>query len=148
MAAIQIKLDPKYQYLLRKYNWRLDTNGYAYTEIRYGKGVRKRILLHHLVLMPPKHKEIDHINGNRIDNKRKNLRIVTNTQNSWNRKICKNKKISLKGVSFRKDIKKYKARIVYYKQAHYLGSFNTPEEAHLMYCMAATYYFGEYARGK
>jgi hypothetical protein len=87
--------------------------------------------------------DIDHYDKNRSNNKIKNLREATDTQNGANRKISKNNKLGLKGVCLNKN--KYRAQIyIDYKQI-YLGSFHTPEEAHAAYCKAARELFGDFA---
>lgn len=91
-----------------------------------------------------KGEEVDHINGDTLDNRRINLRIVTRAQNMWNRKLNKNNKSGYKGVS--KDGNLWRAAIQKNKQRITLGWFKTPKEAHEAYCKAAAELFGEFAR--
>lgn len=83
--------------------------------------------------------EIDHINGDRTDNRKANLRLATKAQNAHNRKQHK----GLKGVQQQRA--KYVARIKLDKNT-YLGSFDTADEAHAAYVAAANEHFGAYAR--
>ncbi len=69
---------------------------------------------------------VDHINGDKLDNRVENLRWVTPTTNGLNR-------TSTKGYSFNKTTGKYVARIRYDGKTHYIGSYKTPEEAHGAY---------------
>jgi hypothetical protein len=90
--------------------------------------------------------QVDHINGDKSDNRICNLRAASNAQNQANVAISQNNTCGFKGVSFHKHSGKWQARIgVNYKRIH-IGKFNTPEEAHEAYKKAAKEYFGEYAR--
>jgi hypothetical protein len=87
---------------------------------------------------------VDHINGNKLDNRKDNLRPVTRSQNSYNRKP--NKGYKYKGVWFRKSARKYIACISFDKKKHHLGYFETEKEAAVAYNEAAIRLHGEYAR--
>lgn len=77
---------------------------------------------------------IDHINGDRSDNRFCNLREVTNAENAQNRRIQqKGGKSGLLGVSFDKKTKKYRSRITVDGKTINLGFFETPQEAHSVY---------------
>lgn len=103
------------------------------------------LLMHRFILNAPKGMDVDHINGDSLDNQRANLRVCTHAENGRN--IHKNNRnmSEYKGVRFKRDRKKYVARIkVNYKSIH-LGYYETPDEAALAYNVAAKKYFGEYA---
>jgi len=88
---------------------------------------------------------VDHINGDRLDNRKSNLRICSRIENNRNGKIRKNNTCGYKGVSPVKSGKKFVAQIsVNYKKIH-LGHFNTAIEAHKAYTDAAIKYHREYA---
>lgn len=88
--------------------------------------------------------DVDHINGHRDDNRITNLRIGGRSGNPRNAKRKSNNTTGFKGVS--PSGQKFMARInVDYKRL-YLGTFETPEEAHEAYIVAAQKYFGEFAR--
>ncbi len=124
---------------------------YAMRKERQVSGSYKTILLHRFVmesiLERPLNKDefIDHINGNSLDNRRENLRIATNAQNLHNRKSNSTNTSGYKGVYWHKPTKKWRAKISVMGKIHYLGQYNTPEEAYAVYCKAATLYFGEFA---
>lgn len=92
--------------------------------------------------------QVDHINGDPLDNRRVNLRLATSAQNTANRSRHKNNKTGLKGVCFFRRDKKYVAHICVDGKRIHLGVFLTPEEAHAAYCEAAKELHGEFARFK
>ena len=91
---------------------------------------------------------IDHINGNTSDNRKKNLRAVTQWQNTLNRKDNSNNTSGVKGVYIRtlSQSQKYGARIQYRNKYIHLGIFDTIEEAAEARKQAEIKYFGEYRR--
>jgi hypothetical protein len=89
---------------------------------------------------------IEHVNGNRSDNRFANLRVATNSENAWNSRICVNNACGYKGVHYKKRLKKFVAQINVDGRVYHLGVFKTATEAHAAYCKAAKEYFGEFAR--
>lgn len=85
----------------------------------------------------------DHINGNKLDNRRCNLRICTPHQNNLNRPNVTGK---YKGVYWCKRLKKWMAQIMIGERNKYVGSFPNEEEAAFAYNEAAKKYHGEFAR--
>ncbi len=125
--------------LVKDYKWTLDGSGYAINRVG---GIR----LHRFVMNASDEFNIDHINGNRLDNRKCNLREVTQQQNCFNltnRGQGNNKR---KGVSYRKDRNKWRAYIVVDNKQISLGSFDTEEEAIEARIEAEIKYFGEYRR--
>jgi hypothetical protein len=86
--------------------------------------------------------DVDHINGVRDDNRWTNLRLATRAENLRNMK-AKTNKTGLKGVYL--NAGRYTARIRHNYTSHYLGRFDTPEEAHAAYRKAADALHGEFA---
>jgi hypothetical protein len=72
---------------------------------------------------------IDHIDGDRANNRIENLRLVSLAQNQWNAKTPVTNKSGIKGVSFHSTLKKWQANIRANGKIMYLGLFNTKEEA-------------------
>lgn len=89
--------------------------------------------------------QIDHINGNKGDNRIENLREASHSQNNHNRPNYRNNTTGFKGVHTRKDYNKFLARIRINGVAIHLGVFDTAEEASAAYRQAAIKYHKDYA---
>lgn len=89
-------------------------------------------------------KMLDHIDGNRGNNRMSNLREVSAAQNQYNRKVMYYALSGLKGASYNKRDRKWQATIRINGKSTNLGYFDTPEAAHLAYSEAASKHFGEY----
>lgn len=114
-------------------------DGYAVNTVRIN-GKRQKLSMHTLIAKRPDGYQVDHINGNRADNRKTNLRICTAQQNHFNRKPVNGK---LKGVSLKGE--RWIAQIKINGKNHRIGSFNAPEEAALAYDMVAAENFGAFA---
>lgn len=90
--------------------------------------------------------EVDHINGDTSDNRINNLRDATKSENMRNRALHSNNTSSIKGVSWRKDVKKWSAQIYVDRKQIHLGYFDDMEEAARVRAAAAAKYHGEFAR--
>lgn len=88
---------------------------------------------------------IDHINGDRSDNRISNLRAVTNTQNSWNSKMRKNNSSGVKGVTFNSAANKWVGRIRVDGKRIHVGCFDDIEEAKIAMEDARIKYHGEFS---
>jgi len=131
--------------LVKDYNW--FANEYQ-SNIWYARrniskydssdGKRHSIQLQHVVMgKPPKGFDVDHIDGNGLNNQRSNLRIVTHRGNGQNLKIHRGGKLS--GCTLRKELKSkpWQAKIQIDGITKSLGYFSTEQEAHERYLEAA-----------
>lgn len=89
---------------------------------------------------------LDHINGDRTDNRIENLRLVTLAQNSWNRKTSKASKTGYKGVVFDGNTRKFLVGIRKHGKQISLGYFENSNDGAKRYNEEATKLFGEFAR--
>lgn len=122
--------------------WQLQSSGNLYA-------VRRCVRMHRLIMRLAKGEyEVDHINGNGLDNRKENLRIATSMQNSQNARLTRRNACGFKGVYFARNknyTKPYRATIyVSYKKIN-LGAYRTAIEAAMAYDEAAIKYFGEFA---
>lgn len=109
----------------------------------------RNVRLHRVILGIVDHKDlhVDHINGNGLDNRRKNLRICNQSQNNMNQRVQKRKKSSrFKGVTWDKNRSKWMAKIKMNGRHFNLGRFSVEEEAAMAYNKKAEVIFGEFAR--
>lgn len=124
---------------IKQYSWYMNDKNYI-----VGMVNGKQNKMHRLIL--PQAEQVDHINNIRYDNRRENLRSVTNAQNQMNQLKCKTPKSSrYKGVSWHKCVNKWVSYIRVDKELILLGYYNIEVEAALAYNKAASFYFGEYA---
>lgn len=145
---------------ISQHKWHLSTQGYAFRCFREN-GKMKNILMHRLINKTQKGKLTDHIDGDKLNNRRNNLRSCTNFENMRNRRMHKNCKSGIKGVSLTKI--KSKGKIYLYWVAvvdTYVNGkikrlaqkyFPYTEEGKLQaakhYNEQAKIHFGEFARG-
>jgi hypothetical protein len=139
----QIMVDDEDFEYLNQFYWQVD----KYKTVR-GSNLGKnssRILLHRLLLNAPDNLEVDHIDGNRLNNQKSNLRLANSSQNKCNRGARKDNTSGYKGVSWHKQRNKWTARIKSLTIYKHLGLFDSKEDAAKAYNQAAIIYQGEFA---
>ena len=111
----------------------------------YVYNAKKKKLLHRLIMnVEDRWTLVDHINGNPLDNRKCNLRICNQQQNSFNKSKYKNNKTGFKGVCFDKSRNKFKAQIMLNGKSIHLGRFEKSEDAYKAYCEACVKYHQEF----
>lgn len=124
--------------------WYFDGRGYITTKTKNGY-----VKLHRFLMNAEKHHSGDHINRNPLDNRKCNLRLTSNQENSFNRgnyKCSKHSKYKGVGkVSGKNDGKIWRARITIDAKQIHLGTFATEREAALAFNKAAKELQGEHA---
>lgn len=131
--------------LVKQYCWDIDNStGYAKTIDKINK--TGKLYLHRLVMGCTKGDGIiiDHIDRNRTDCRKKNLRFVNDTQSAINKGIKSNNTSGKVGVSWSEDRNKWESYITVNKKRLHLGMFNEFEEAEKVRIEAEEKYFGEY----
>lgn len=136
---------------ISKYKWSYDK--YAF-RVDWSGNKPKKILLHRFIMDVPKNMEIDHINRDKLDNRKSNLRIVTKQQNSLNRnkpkfKITAEKVSIYKGVSWisnKKRIKRWRSYISFKGKHYFIGLFKEEKDAALAYNKKAIELHGNFAK--
>lgn len=128
-------------------SWSLGKRGYpvSHRSRRNPEGPKTQCL-HRYLLAEAIGQDIDHISGNKLDNRRSNLRVCTHQQNMFNQKIRNTNSSGVSGVSYHKQAKKYEAYIHFSGKKINLGLFGKFEDACKARTIAAKKYFGEFVR--
>lgn len=117
--------------------WNKSSTGYAMSA--------NNGLCHRIIIDSQSDTPIDHINNNKLDNRRENLRLISTSDNLKNRRNIKSNKSGVIGVSFSKCKNKWKSHLmINYKQVH-LGYFDLFEDAVIARLQGELSYFGEFS---
>lgn len=139
-----VLFDARDKPMLDGYRWCLKRcQGRMYVRDSMNDGSFHRILMADQISQN-KGLEIDHANGNTLDNRRCNLRLATPSQNSANRHVTLARS-GFRGVTFDKELGMWRASIRHNRKQIYLGSYLTAQEAALAYDREARRIFGKFA---
>ena len=128
---------------IKDYCWFLDAYGYVVSHISGTRSSRRGIKLHRLLVGD--FEIIDHINSNKRDNRKSNLREVTESQNQMNKGLRSNNTSGVTGVYWDKESNKWYAIITANKNDIFLGYFSNFDNAVNARKEAEEKYFGEYS---
>ncbi len=134
---------------LSQWNWHARTDCKTPYAQRFTRVPRKHhIKMHRFIISAPIGMEVDHIDGNGLNNQRANLRLATRAQNAANRGKNIGNSTGYKGVfRYHAGQLRWSAQIGNSRgKTIYLGKFSTPEEAARAYDAAARERFGEFAK--
>lgn len=127
---------------MSQYKWRINNRGYVVHSLRSHERGNPNLCdplpLHRAVMRSERGRIVDHKNGNRLDNRRSNLRFATNAENIRNQP-------SAAGVTFHRGRQKWQAAIQFEKRSIYLGVFTDRNDAVAARRAAEIKYFGEFA---
>lgn len=141
-------LDPADHDRLGAFRWQICRQGaiaYARRRVALPTGVRKTVYLHREVLRAPAGLVVDHVNGDGLDCRRANLRLVTQAANVWNRGP-RHGTSNYVGVSWHVRDQAWVAHLQVDGERRHLGYFDDEEEAARARDLAAIAHFGEMAR--
>ena len=122
--------------------WHMTSDGYLANKTK-----DDIILLHRLVMDCPENLQVDHIGGNvtKNDNRKSNLRLVTQSQNNMNRNVSDKSPYGVTGVYFIESRQKWCSEITEHKKKHHLGYYDSFEDAVRARKNAEELYFGQYS---
>lgn len=137
---IEFKIDKSDYDKIKDYCWISHDKGYIHT--RMGN---KMVNLHRFVMNAPDDMFVDHINGDKTDNRKCNLRLCTNSQNQMNAKTSSRNTSGVKGVSWINKYQKWRASIRVNGTLISLGQYKIFDDAVKARKEAEQKYFGEYS---
>lgn len=109
-----------------------------------GYAISSKIRMHRIIMNCKKGEEIDHKDGNGLNNRKSNLRFCNQSENMSNTGLKKTNTSGFKGVSFCKNYNNWDARITFNNRQICLGKFDTPEEAADAYIVKARELQGDF----
>lgn len=131
---------------ISSWNWYATNCGGKWYAVRKNPaGKPYKIYLHRFLLEPPPGLVVDHKNGDTLDNRRKNLRLCTRSQNQFNQGKQKRTKSGLKGA-YQTPGGGWYSKIAAFGQSHFLGTFPSKQKAHQAYKRAAKKLHREFAK--
>jgi hypothetical protein len=130
------------------WNWSVVVSSgvaYACRSERSG-GVRRVVMMHRVIIDAPIGMEVDHKDGDSLNNRRLNLRLATRCQNNQNQRRPVSNTSGVKGVQFERRRGKWRAIIYANRKNIWLGYFSSRDAAREAYAKASRKYHGEFGR--
>ena len=148
-GKVAIVDDDDYEYI-SQWKWHAHFNAIlrTWSAIRKEKGENgkyRQVFMHNKIMNAPDGFEVDHINHDRLDNRRSNLRICTHKENTFNRRSQNKSRSKYKGVAWHKHNKMWQANITVDGKQIPLGYFKNEIDAAKAYDMASKKYQGDFA---
>lgn len=146
-----VEVDDDDYYLVSAYTWTAwtptgRTVTYAVSGLNQGRGASV-VTMHRFIMEAEKGYQVDHKDGNGLNNRRSNLRIVTPVEQAMNKGVQRGKLYSqYKGVTWHHPSNKWKAQIMKDGKNYHLGYFEVEEDAALAYQTKAQELFDEFRR--
>lgn len=133
---------------LSKFKWRTQKGYKTLYAVRWGRdnGSQHMVFMHRVILNAPDGMEVDHKDGNGLNNMRENIRVASHAQNQANMSKHVDNKSGYKGVAWHRQNGKWRAEIRVKDQRIHLGLFDDPSDAACAYDDAAREMLGEFAR--
>lgn len=128
---------------LSQFKWSV-TDGYALRPIKKPNGKWTTIRMARDVMQAPRGIEVDHINRNRLDNQKRNLRFATRSQNMMNVAVSPRNKLGVKGVCLSSNGRSFHAQTKFHGKKISLGHYPTLEQAAEVYRDAVRRLHGEF----
>ena len=130
--------------LIERYTWHINSKGYVRRHGGKENGKWVKSYLHRDILKPSEAEQVDHVNGNKADNRRTNLRLCSNMQNQYNRPVRRHNTSGATGVWFRKITGNWVAEIKADGKKKTIGEFKNKSDAIQAREAAEILYFKEF----
>lgn len=145
VRGVKVLVDDEDVQLIQKHRWLIANTGYAVTYL-YPPGRTVCVLMHRLIMRATAGLVCDHIDGNKLDNRKTNLRLCKQSQNAKNRVGRRDSKSGIKGVHWLEGRRLWEVQIRADERRVTVGRFKDLEQAKRAYNEAALKYHGEFAR--
>jgi hypothetical protein len=130
---------------LSVYKWYAHS-GYAYRRVTTAPKKNKLIGMHRVIINANEGEYIDHIDGDKLNNQKNNLRLCSYAQNNYNQNLPKRNITGFKGITQHPDTKRWRATIMHNYKIKHLGYFKEKLDAVKAYDKAALELFGDFAK--